>query len=44
MPSYRRAAAQQLKDRAFDRGALAARPLPYERLDQMLVDLLLGVS
>src|SRR5688500_14616161 len=43
-PSYSRAAAQQLKDRAFDRVALAARPLPYERLDQMLVDLLLGAG
>jgi xylose isomerase len=41
---YSRAAAQQLKDRAFDRAALAARPLPYERLDQMLVDLLLGAG
>jgi xylose isomerase len=40
---YTRAVAQQLKDRAFDRQALAARPLPYERLDQLVVDLLLGV-
>jgi xylose isomerase len=43
-PSYSRAAAQQLKDRAFDRAALAAKPLPYERLDQLLVDLLLGAG
>jgi xylose isomerase len=35
--------AQELKERAFDRAALAARSLPYERLDQLLVDLLLGV-
>ena len=29
--------------RTFDREALAARPLPYEQLDQLVVDLLLGV-
>jgi xylose isomerase len=40
---YSRQAAQQLKDRAFDRQALASRRLPYERLDQLVVDLLLGV-
>jgi hypothetical protein len=44
VPTYTRTAAQQLKNRAFDRTALAARRLPYERLDQMLVDLLLGVG
>ena len=33
----------RLKAHAFDREALAARPLPYERLDQLVVDLLLGV-
>jgi hypothetical protein len=27
----------------FDRAALTARRLPYERLDQLVVDLLLGV-
>jgi xylose isomerase len=27
---------------AFDRGALAAKPLPYERLDQLTMDILLG--
>jgi xylose isomerase len=42
-PRYSRAAADALKTRAFDRAALASRPLPYERLDQMIVDLLLGV-
>jgi xylose isomerase len=40
---YDRASAQRLKERTFDRQALAARPLPYERLDQLVVDLLLGV-
>ena len=34
--------AADLEGRAFDRGALAARPLAYERLDQLVVDLLLG--
>jgi xylose isomerase len=36
--------AAELKARAFDRRALAARRLPYERLDQLVVDLLLGVT
>jgi len=27
----------------FDADALAARPLPYEKLDQLVFDLLLGV-
>src|SRR5439155_26659672 len=40
---YSRDRAEQLKARTFDRHALAARPLPYERLDQLVVDLLLGV-
>src|SRR5258706_14691591 len=40
---YSRAGADALKARAFDRDALASRPLPYERLDQLVVDLLLGV-
>jgi xylose isomerase len=40
---YSRAHSQALRDRAFDRQALAARPLAYERLDQLVVDLLLGV-
>jgi len=35
--------ARELKARSFDRQALASRRLPYERLDQMVVDLLLGV-
>ena len=41
---YSRATAQQLKDYSFDRQTLAARRLPYEKLDQLLVDLLLGVQ
>ncbi|HKB12438.1 MAG TPA: xylose isomerase [Vicinamibacterales bacterium] len=39
---YRRDAAAQLKQRTFDRQTMAARPLPYERLDQLVVELLLG--
>ena len=35
--------ASELKARTFDRHALATRRLPYERLDQLVVDLLLGV-
>ena len=40
---YSRDRAEQLKARTFDRHTLATRPLPYERLDQLVVDLLLGV-
>lgn len=36
-------AVQQLKNVAFDRAAIAARGLQYERLDQLTVELLLGV-
>lgn len=35
--------AQMLKSHTFDADALAARPLPYEKLDQRVFDLLLGV-
>jgi xylose isomerase len=35
--------AQQLKEQPFDRLALASTPLAYERLDQLVVDLLLGL-
>ncbi len=35
--------ARELKDRTFDREALGERGRPYERLDQLLVELLLGV-
>jgi|SRR5688572_20378458 xylose isomerase len=44
MPAYSRAVAHELDQRAFDRQALASRRLPYERLDQLLVDLLLGAD
>ena len=40
---YSRAHADALKREQFDRQALAARALPYEKLDQLVVDLLLGV-
>lgn len=35
--------AADLKARSFDRAALGARGLPYERLDQLTVEVLLGV-
>jgi len=41
--SYSTEVATQLKDATFDRGAIGARGLPYERLDQLLIELLLGV-
>jgi xylose isomerase len=41
--SYSRDRAQHLQERVFDRPALASRRLAYERLDQLVVDLLLGV-
>ncbi|HET9358530.1 MAG TPA: hypothetical protein VFO58_02215, partial [Vicinamibacterales bacterium] len=40
---YNRERARELKASAFDRQSLASRRLPYERLDQLVVDLLLGV-
>ena len=43
-PVQSQRAPQQLKAAAFDRQALASRRLPYERLDQLVVDLLLGRS
>ena len=39
---YNRETATKLKLREFDRTQMASRALPYERLDQLLVDLLLG--
>jgi xylose isomerase len=42
IPIYSRAAADALKKRTFDRAAIAAKGLAYERLDQLLIDLLLG--
>ena len=41
--SYTTERGAALAARAFDRTALAQRRLPYERLDQLVVDLLLGV-
>jgi xylose isomerase len=41
--AYTRERAMMIKERQFDRQALASRPLPYERLDQLVIDLLLGV-
>ncbi len=43
MGGYSRENARALKDLPIDRRALAARRLRYERLDQLVVDLLLGV-
>jgi xylose isomerase len=40
---YTHERAVELKARTFDREALASRPLPYERLDQLVVELLLGI-
>jgi xylose isomerase len=40
--TYSSAGAAALKERHFDRAALSTRPLPYERLDQLVIDLLLG--
>jgi xylose isomerase len=40
---YSKDRAKKLKDTKFDPDALASRRLPYERLDQLLTELLLGV-
>ncbi|NWF81138.1 MAG: xylose isomerase [Chloroflexi bacterium] len=40
---YSRAAAEALKTRSFDRAALGARGLAYEHLDQLTIEVLLGV-
>lgn len=40
---YSRDAARQLREARFDRDALGARNLPYEQLDQLTIELLLGV-
>ena len=36
------ASMKEIRDRAFDRAELAARPLPYERLDQRTMEILMG--
>ncbi|HSG15268.1 MAG TPA: xylose isomerase, partial [Anaerolineae bacterium] len=41
--AYTSRKAEQLKVAEFDRAALGARSLPYEKLDQLTVELLLGV-
>jgi xylose isomerase len=41
--AYTRARAAEIQSRPFDRKALSERSLPYERLDQLVIDLLLGV-
>ena len=43
MSKYGKDAAQKLKSMTFDPAALASRRLPYERLDQLVTELLLGV-
>ena len=40
---YSKDQAKKLKDMSFDVPALASRKLPYERLDQLVTELLLGV-
>ncbi|MCD6495442.1 xylose isomerase, partial [Candidatus Bipolaricaulota bacterium] len=40
---YSPQSAQELKAHAFDRVALGKRGLPYEELDQLLIELILGV-
>ena len=40
---YSRATADALKAATFDRRALGARGLKYERLDQLTIELLLGI-
>lgn len=40
---YSQDGAQKLFNYSFDRAALAAKRLPYERLDQLTMDILLGV-
>lgn len=41
--AYTRAKADKIKALLLDRRELAAKKLPYERLDQLTVDILLGV-
>ena len=35
--------AEKIKSATFDSGAMLAKPLPYERLDQLVLELLMGV-
>jgi xylose isomerase len=41
--AYNRESAQKLKAAELDRVAIGSRGLPYERLDQLTIELLLGV-
>lgn len=41
--TYSRARAESIKTMPLDRTHLASKPLPYERLDQLTIDILLGV-
>ena len=41
--TYTRAKADKIKELLLDRRELAAKKLPYERLDQPTLDILLGV-
>lgn len=41
--AYSRAKAEGIKAMPLDRAQLANKPLPYERLDQLTIDILLGV-
>jgi xylose isomerase len=43
MGSYTRDKADKIKSLALDRNELSAKKLPYERLDQLTVDIILGV-
>jgi xylose isomerase len=43
MAKYSKDQAKKLKEMSFDVAALTSRKLPYERLDQLLTELLLGV-
>jgi xylose isomerase len=40
---YSKGAAEALKNKTLDADALASRPLPYEKLDQLVIELLMGV-
>src|SRR2546427_4417668 len=43
MAKYGKEQAKKLKEMTFDANALASRKLPYEKLDQLVTELLLGV-
>ena len=43
MSKFSKEQAKRLKETAFDVDKLTARRLPYERLDQLVTELLLGV-